>query len=706
MRTSLRHFSAYGVMMAAAVLASWPHNARAQQSGEPTLPQQNPGQTYEPAYFERFAPRTALDMLEQVPGFQISGDDGRRGGGGNNSNGGRGLGQADQNVLVNGERLASKSDSVRDQLKRIPASNVIRVEIVDGTSLNVPGLSGQVANVIVDLNGMTGSFQWKSRIRATSVDPEWYGGEISVAGRTGDLSFTVALKNGNERGGSEGPGELRDAGDALIRTEDIVQVTAFDKPTISANLGYDFGGGVTSTLNLSYNRGFFRRRDNRDITGPSLDPFFRSIFTRENGYEYEISGDITMPVGVGELKLIGVERFDNEDFSQTLVDDFSAPGLDSTGTRFTRFDKAGERIGRAEYSFPLLGADWQLASEAAFNRLNRVSGLFELDSAGSFVEQPFPEGTGGVKEARYDLSASFSRALTSRLGLQFTGGYEFSTISQTGSAANDRSFARPKGSLALAWRNGGGFDVALTFKREVGQLSFGDFLARVILDNQNANAGNNELVPQQSWGAQLDLSKTLGPWGSTSITVSRDWIEDYVDIVPVAGGGEARGNIASADRTKVEWNTTLKFDPAGWRGAQLTAQLEYEDGTLRDPLTGDQRPFSDGSDRQAEIELRQDIPGSDIAWGSRLRYDRKRGYVRTSEIGRTQDGPSFLSAYVEHKDLFGLTARVTVGNLLGGRDRFERVVWDGYRDTAAVLFTEDRNRRIGPILRFDVSGNF
>lgn len=665
------------------------------------MPEATQGQVFEPAYFDRFAPRTALDMLEQVPGFQISGGNGSQGG----SNGGRGLGQADQNVLINGARLSSKSDSVREQLKRIPASKVRRITIVDGTTLSVPGLSGQIANVTVDLDGISGSFAWKSRIRVTAVDPEWYGGEISVAGRTGALTFTAALRNNNERGGSEGPGVLRDASGALIRTEDIVQVTAFDKPTISANLGYDFGDGVSSTLNLSYNRGFFRRRDNRDIVGPSLDPFFRSIFTRENGYEYEISGDVTLPIAAGQLKLIGVERFDNEDFSQTLVDDFADDGIDSAGTRFTRFDKSGERIARAEYSVPLLSADWQLAGEAAFNRLDRVSGLFTLDPAGAFVTQPFPEGTGGVKEARYDLSVSVSRPLTSRLGLQFIGGYEFSTIRQTGAAANRRSFARPKGSLALAWSNGGGFDLALTFKREVGQLSFGDFLARVILDNQNANAGNNELVPQQSWGAQLDLSKTLGAWGSTSVTVSRDWIEDYLDIVPVAGS-EARGNIASAGRTRVEWNTTLKLDPAGWQGAQVTARLEYEDGTLRDPLTDELRPFSEGPDREAEIELRQDIPGSDIAWGGRLRYDRQRRYVRPGEIGRTQDGPSFLSLFIEDKDLMGLTARATVGNLLGGRDRFERIVWDGYRDTAPVLFTEARDRRIGPILRFDVSGNF
>src|SRR5688500_6127305 len=44
---------------------------------------------YTPADFARFAPKTALDMLNQVPGFSIRGED----------TASRGLGQASGNVL-------------------------------------------------------------------------------------------------------------------------------------------------------------------------------------------------------------------------------------------------------------------------------------------------------------------------------------------------------------------------------------------------------------------------------------------------------------------------------------------------------------------------------------------------------------------------------------------------------------------------------
>src|SRR5690349_5612467 len=77
-------------------------------------------QSYTAADFARFAPKTALDMLNNVPGFLIRADE----------SGARGLGQATDNVLVNSQRLSSKSDDLFAQLQRIPAASVVRIDIV------------------------------------------------------------------------------------------------------------------------------------------------------------------------------------------------------------------------------------------------------------------------------------------------------------------------------------------------------------------------------------------------------------------------------------------------------------------------------------------------------------------------------------------------------------------------------------------------
>jgi hypothetical protein len=104
---------------------------------------------YTPADFARFAPKTAYDMLSQVPSFTIQGVD--------TSN--RGLGQASENVLINGQRISNKLGAV-DLLQRTPASSVDRIEIVDASSLGIAGLSGQVANVLLKTSSKgTGQFR-------------------------------------------------------------------------------------------------------------------------------------------------------------------------------------------------------------------------------------------------------------------------------------------------------------------------------------------------------------------------------------------------------------------------------------------------------------------------------------------------------------------------------------------------------------------
>ena len=124
---------------------------------------------YVPADFARFAPRTAYDMLVQVPGFTIMSP----------SMGelDRGLGQATENVLINGERIANKSGGAVDELRRIAAANVDRIEIVDAASLGIAGLAGQVANVILKAGKKgSGQFEWRPDFRAHFAKPNLFRG--------------------------------------------------------------------------------------------------------------------------------------------------------------------------------------------------------------------------------------------------------------------------------------------------------------------------------------------------------------------------------------------------------------------------------------------------------------------------------------------------------------------------------------------------
>src|SRR4051794_35457417 len=159
-----------------------------------TAPTTAEARTYVPADFAQFAPRTALDMLNRVPGFGIKEESQERG-----------LGEATGNVVINGQRLSGKSNDVVTELSRIPAANVERIEIVDGAKLNIPGLSGQVANVIVKSAGISGQWSYRPEFRTYYTDPLYTRFDMSVSGTKGPVQYTVGLENRGNRSGAGGP---------------------------------------------------------------------------------------------------------------------------------------------------------------------------------------------------------------------------------------------------------------------------------------------------------------------------------------------------------------------------------------------------------------------------------------------------------------------------------------------------------------------
>ncbi|PIW56402.1 MAG: TonB-dependent receptor [Sphingomonadales bacterium CG12_big_fil_rev_8_21_14_0_65_65_10] len=687
----------------AVACAAFPAHAQETSDAPPPEPTEAPAsaaddttaQVYTPADFTRYAPSNALDMLNRVPGFSIRGSDQQRG-----------LGQATGNVLFNGARPSSKSDDIFAQLSRIPAGNVARIEIVDGATLEIPGLSGQVANVVFRADELKGQFRWSPQFRTNFTDPFLTRGSVSVSGRTGELAYEFGLNNNNSgRGGAGGETLILDAGGNVTEVRDDVVLSYYDSPQVSANLTWDPAGDTIAHLNGSYQRVYQRFHEDGFRTGGGLPDRDRFVRDRSDSWNFEIGGDVEFGLGPGRLKLIGLRRFNDQPSQTTITTDF----LDATpsdGIRFTRDGQSGETIARSEYSFPLFGGDAQIATEAAFNTLDNVSGLFTLDPAsGEFVEVPFPGGTGGVSEDRYEAMASFGRSLTDKLSFQLTAGAENSTITTTGTTMQTREFTRPKGTFTLSWNPYEDLSISAKVSRRVGQLSFFDFLARANLNDGTGNARNNDLRPQQDWSYEGEINKQLGEWGSTQFRfIVRD-VEDYVDIVPVTGG-EAVGNIDSAWARAVVWSSTITFDPIGLKGVRGDFVFVWQESQLRDPFTGEARQWSGFTDTQLNIGLRHDIPGSDWAYGFSANYSHNQPRYRSDQQQRDWEGPTFADVFVEHKDVFGLRVSAYIANIFDARQYRDRTVYTGLRDASPVLFEERRDRLIGPIFGFNINGSF
>lgn len=669
---------------------------------ESNFPLSNAPRIYLPEEFIRTSPRTALDLIEEIPGFNVQGGGGPGGGGGG---GGRGFGEASGNLLINGDRISSKSTSTRDELSRIPIGNVLRIEIVDGATLDIPGLSGQVANVIVESSGLSGQFNWRPQFSSGPAPVNWSEGNVSVRGSTSGVDYSIAFESNAFVRGSEGLAIFTDA-DGVIDERFNTQTAQFNRPKISGSFAFDIAPDVSVNLNLSGGLTIFRAKEQETRLATNPMPAFLERFqSRNNEHYYEIGGDIEFPLGPGRLKLITLESFDHGNFrTQSLLD---LGILATSGAKYQRLDDIGERIARAEYSWGMLGGDWQLSGEAAFNRLDNVASLFSYEPATEeFVEIAFPAGTGGVREERFESILSYSTSLTSNLSLQIAIGGEYSSISQTGANALARTFQRPKGTFSLAWAPSDGLDISLEVARRVGQLDFGDFLGSVNLSEENQSTGNNQLRPQQSWEAELEVSKIFGVWGSATLAVFDHRVEDFLIIVPTIGGGESRGNIDSARRYGLRFNGTLELAAMGWQGAKLDVQVHAENSNLQDPVTFVRRRFDRNSPFEIRLDFRHDVPETDWAWGLEFRDTQSALGFRVAEVALDYNVSTFGAIFIENKDVFGLTVRTRVGNIFDGTNVLRRTVYDGPRNNSPVLFSEDRELSIGQVFNLTVSGSF
>lgn len=664
-------------------------------------------QIYDAAQFSRFNPRNALDMVEQVPGFIIdTGDDDERG-----------LGQADENVLINGARIPGKNADAETVLSRISADQVLRIEIVDGATLPISGLSGQILNLITKTevsSGISGNFSWRPRWRRAGNN--WLEGEAAISGRLGDGTFTLAVENNASRNGNQGPETVVDDDGVLLFRRDEVARFRTDKPKISAAYSRTSAAGSLFNINGEYEIDNFREANN-SLRTRAGSPDIIELFTRKgDDWNAELSADYAFDLGGGRLKLIALQRLKHDPsesfFGQTFTDG-SAPN----GSRFDRTTDEGESVLRAEYGWQTQGgSDWGINLEGAYNFLDSTGALFRLNAQGLLQPIPLTNADSKVTEYRGELIGSFGRPLSDRLTIQTTLGGEYSQISQSGALGTTRSFIRPKGSVSLAWRPQDDLDISLKVERLVGQLDFSDFVESVDVSANANNAGNPDLVPPQSWRAELEASQNLGPFGSMTVNIYGEKFSDIVDSIPITETTEAKGNLPSATSYGVEAVSSLLLDPLGWSGAKLDLEGEVRKSSVRDPLSFIKRRITGDKIFSYKISLRHDVPRSDWAWGLGVEDDNSAAFFRLDRLSDFIAYGIDTWVFVEHKNIAGLTVTARLDNLLNSGEGFTRTVFGSYdpdtdmlipgRRNGPIAFIEDRRRTSGLIYRLTVSGNF
>lgn len=662
---------------------------------------------YPASYFTRFQPVTALDMVNQVPGFQLDDD----------INDLRGFGSVAGNVLIDDRRPSTKRDSLSSILTRIPSGSVERIELVRGQVRNIDmrGQSG-VLNIILR-EGIPAAIQWETAVRQTfghgPLKPE---GRISLSDNWKGIDFNIGIDGRKNSVGRKGIDDIYDG-------IGVLEEQRFDKrnnrnTVIKANLNTGgWWGDTFLQLNTVYNyqkHHTFTNSDRvRQLTGIERNVFFDDLesepsFEAGLDLERDLYADMT-----GKAILLYVQGDRNIFNSQR---DTNAAGDQTLYRLATGKLKSNEGIARLEF-------DWsgfanhilQFNLERAANTLD--STLTQTDDTGTgAIIIDIPGANGRVKEIRWDTLLKDTWTLD-QLEMDYGLGTESSTIIQTGDAELERSFffLKPHASATWTWLNRDQSRVRLA--REISQLNLEDFVsATEFLDNDVA-LGNPNIKPEATLKLELSHEKRFGVKGVVKLTAFHHWITDVLDLLPITSTFEAPGNIGDGRRWGLLWESGIPLDWFGLKAAKLDVKARWQDSSVIDPVTGKNRVlsiptvnggpimFNIENEYAFEIDYRQDFQAHQSAWGWKVMERAEQYQYKVNEL-IVYDENADIHIYVETSRWFGVKMIVTAENILNFHEDRNRTIFDGERDLSPLDSTELRDRTRGFRLSFAMSGSF
>jgi hypothetical protein len=662
--------------------------------GGVTMPAQ--GQTpadnfvsYDAEYFSAFSPRTALDMVERVPGFALDEGEERRGFAG-----------AASNVLIDGAAPAVKSEDVEDLLERIPARDVVRIDLIRGDGANAS--SAQAVRVNVVRRPSDGAGVWEASFERAGDGRVSPAGQASWSGRRGAVEYGVSAMFEDAHVPLDGEEFSFDAADAL--DERNVERIAEDERErrVSGELTTPFASGALA-LNLSLASEDGRERHAvSSFTALGADDGGETVYARELEEIGEVGAMYTRIFGPWESEfaaLITRRRLAEDETSE----EFEAGGVFDEAEREARDVESGETIlrGGAERAFGD-GAHVVFGAEAAFNTLDQRLVLTEDDGSGP-TPVDVPGANVSIEEWRGEAYATFGwRAGAWRL--EASAAVEASRLTQTGDASNETELTYWKPSLQAVRPIGEDDQVRFRIYRDVGQLDFEDFAASAELSGGDVFAGNANLRPETSWRFEA-----AGDWrfeeGALELTLFYWRIEDALDYIPVGTPPDlfdARGNIGDARLWGLR--TAFELPVPILENARLRVEGTWQESEATDPLTGETRPQSEIRESFISAEFRHDLRALDLAWGVDFERERLTPEFRFDRITDEADAQE-LELWIETTHFEGLKLRVFAANLAGARETRDRRSFDPDRN-GIFDGSEQREREVGNVFGVELQGAF
>ena len=649
---------------------------------------------YPASYFAQYNPITANDMLERIPGLSI----GRGGPGGRG--GGRGLGTGG-NLLINGQRIAGKGNSAQDQLDRISASEVERIEIIRDTTgaLNVRG-SSEVVNIILTSTLSRSSTTVELVNRLNHDDTFETGGSVAWSQQVGNFQSLINLEarpNYENRDNRE---------DRLIPSGEIVgnlfetNIRDQDEHSFTANMSYNTGPHRIQFNALASEGDYPRsiRRDFVDFTDQGPVDSIQSEQVDNKERNWEVGGDYEYSFDNGSrLSLLFVANDEIRDF---VRERFVADPADEPLTKNLFIDSKRELqefIVQGNYNFSLTDSQsLRVGLERADTQLDSslfIGSLYSSEPPSpdfgglSPVPSSFNPGT-TVQEIRYEGFAFHNWSLSDKSSLESSIVYETSEISQSGTVRKVRDFQYWRPSFDYRYNFSDNFRFRGTFQRRVSQLSFSAFASTTNEEDRDidALAGNPELEPETSWNYEGELEYRLpNDAGVLSSSIFHADIDNYIGRINATVDPEqpvsATGNVGPSKRWGWFNRASVRLNGFNLPNAIVSATLGLFDSEIDNPFT--QTKERTGSRGFGNFSFRHDIPNLGLSYGLEYSHSIWGGYYDIDIVTITRnDRERSLDLFVQQVLFDDWTFRLESDNTLDAsrcrfRQRFDGTTIDG-----------------------------
>jgi outer membrane receptor protein involved in Fe transport len=614
----------------AAMLAAAGAHAQSSQA----QPSQTGILTFDAAFFADARPNTALDMIRRLPGFTLDLGESARGFAGTAGN-----------VLIDGQRPTTKTDSLDSVIGRIPAADVERIEIIRG---GAPGIDMQGRAVVANIV--------RKKVESTRVVADisnnlWLDGHsVTYA----SLEFTRHAGERTYEGSLTRFGGYDDSVGLGTRTiTDTASGTTFEDRENRRAVG--FGWGLTGAATVPLWGGQFKGnviyqdtpfRSDLTFTSPV---FVEDIISRTGNQNAELGLHWQGSLGGLELESLALQRFGRETGYNVFTHTNDVDPLANTDQRFLSTNKTSESIVRSTLRYsasPSLSFEGGL--EGAYNYLDGASS-FTLDG----VPIALPSANVTVDEKRGEAFAQGTWKITDNLVLEAGARFEYSTISESGDSNQTRSFFYPKPRVLLSWSPDTDTQVRLRFERVLGQLDFGNFVATSDLGGSGVSGGNKDLKPDQRDQLELSFERHFWGRGAVVVTLLHEDIKDVVDLVPIfvtpTEVFDAPGNIGDGVNNQVDVEMTLPLDKLGLTNGLLKTTTIFRNSRVHDPLTGEIRVISAQRQQDIELALTQDIESLKSTWGINYFNGWRERYYRVGEFRDRRIPPGLLSVFWQYK---------------------------------------------------------